>query len=154
MYDPRDYEPEEDDYVRPPDSVVCERLLGGDSNEYMPVPTWSPDTEDHDVEEEYMKQVMRSIEDEYAMEQIQRFERNERETHFAESKKLFTRLSSIDKPNTDIYASVLSMIALYEEDPRLCPPMTATDYERFADILAKTRLPNEERERWTKLVSI
>jgi hypothetical protein len=144
------YEPD-DDFVRPPDHVVCERLLGGDLFEYMPVSTRDDEA---DTDQEYMRQVMKSIEDEYALEQIAEFERKERETHFVESKRIFVRLSHMDKINSDIYTTALSTILLYEECNIMHQPMNSTEYQRFADILSKIRIPKEEYERWNTLVTI
>ncbi len=136
------YSDYDEDAIRPPDQVVRECLI---HTNYQ-----------SNADDDLMNQIMKSSAEEYDLidmsEQLCEYDKKERETHFADTKKVLTRLSHVDQKNYDIYTTVLSILMLYEEGAIQTQTMDADFCSRFFSILSGIRIPQEERERCERLI--
>ena len=162
------YSEEDEDDVRPPDPIRLERLVD------TPIFSNSINTEFHEslgrvvgfdesvggvnsvdsVDNDILNLVLEETakeHDEAIMNQIHELERKD---HFAESKKVFMRLSHIDKQHADMYNQLLSFITLYEDGYITRQPVSLDFSISFFEILAKIRVPKEEIERWAAFLYV
>ena len=157
---------EEEDDVRPPDPIRLERLVD------TPIFSNSINTEFHDfldriggfdesvggfdesVDNDILKMVLQETAKDHDEEIMNQIHELERKSHFAESKKVFMRLSHIDKQHADMYNQILSFITLYEDGYITRQPVSLDFNIFFFEILAKIRVPKEEIGRWTTFLYV
>ena len=160
------YSEEDEDDVRPPDPIRLERLVD------TPMFSNSINTEFHDfldriggfdesvggfdesVDNDILKMVLQETAKDHDEEIMNQIHELERKSHFAESKKVFMRLSHIDKQHADMYNQILSFITLYEDGYITRQPVSLDFNIFFFEILAKIRVPKEEIGRWTTFLYV
>jgi len=171
---------EEEDDVRPPDPIRLERLVDtpifsnsintefhdfldriggfdesvGGFDESVGGFDESVGGFDESVDNDILKMVLQETAKDHDEEIMNQIHELERKSHFAESKKVFMRLSHIDKQHADMYNQILSFITLYEDGYITRQPVSLDFNIFFFEILAKIRVPKEEIGRWTTFLYV
>ena len=126
----------DDDYIRPPDSVTTERLI--DYNHTFT-----------NLNSE-LNTVIEMSKNEYNL--LQEQEQQSRQCKFHNIKKQINKIILFDKPNLRYYELILTIIEMIE----LCLineyNMHENEYLNIFKILKTIRLPNNEFEEFKKLI--
>jgi hypothetical protein len=134
----------EEYYVRPPDSVIRERLIAN-INCDRPV-----------SEEEKLSEIVAQSELDYelqlAMEESERDEAlrqifEYRKTHFTALKRKFAQFQQIDKSNARFYELILSHISEYELGTLTRVEVDVDFYNKLINTLGNMRAPDAETHR-------
>jgi hypothetical protein len=129
---------DDNDYIRPPDSVRTERLI--DYNHTFT---------DTDLNSE-LNTVIEKSKNEYNL--LQEQEQESRQRKFHNIKIQMSKLILFDRPNLHYYELILTIIEMFE----LCLinqyNMHENEYMNIFKILKSIRLPNNEIEEFKKII--
>ena len=142
--------PDDNDWVRPPDEVVRETLIptGMYSPPMYPIHDYPSETDI--IQESWREYQAQQIEME---ETFLANEKKERTLSFVQSKTQLERLMKIDQ-GEPAYAILLNYIAIYEEGMAEHFQVSIDDYHCLHKIISRIRIPEPERERFTRLICI
>ena len=127
-----------DDYIRPPDSVITERLI--DFNDTFM---------DTDLNSE-LNTAIEMSKNEYNL--LQEEEQQSRQRKFHNIKIQISKIILFDKPNLRYYELILTIIEMFELGLINEYNMNENEYMNIFKILKSIRLPNNEFEEFKKII--
>lgn len=135
-----------DDDVREPDSVVIDKLIDNDNTDnnydFEKILQQSIEQSKH----EYEKQ------EQEILELIIQQEKTERLTMFVSLKQYIKRMEIIDKPNSQLFGTLLSIIEMYENGYITTYLIDNDEYEKIFKLISNNRLPKEELNNLRKII--
>ena len=133
-----------DDDVREPDSVVIDKLIDNDNDNYdfEKILQQSIEQSKH----EYEKQ------EQEILELIIQQEKTERLSMFVSLKQYIKRMEIIDKPNSQLFGTLLSIIEMYENGYITTYLIDNDEYEKIFKLISNNRLPKEELNNLRKII--
>jgi hypothetical protein len=131
-----------DDFIRPPDQVKTERLLHNNIDNELNLALELSKNEFNLLQERQEQQV-----NEILQEMTEK-----RCAQCITIKPKLTKLGLIDKPNSRVYSSLLSIIQLYEEGLITKYSLCKEEYDKMFNILKTIRLTNDELNTLSELI--
>ena len=136
-----------DDDVREPDSIVIDKLIDNDNDNdnnynFEKILQQSIDQSKH----EYEKQ------EQEILELIIQQEKTERLSMFVSLKQYIKRMEIIDKPNSQLFGTLLSIIEMYENGYITTYLIDNDEYEKIFKLISNNRLPKEELNNLRKII--
>lgn len=135
-----------DDDVREPDSVVIDKLIDNDNTDnnydFEKILQQSIEQSKH----EYEKQ------EQEILELIIQQEKTERSSMFVSLKQYIKRMEIIDKPNSQLFGTLLSIIEMYENGYITTYLIDNDEYEKIFKLISNNRLPKEELNNLRKII--
>ena len=135
-----------DDDVREPDSIVIDKLIDNDNDDdnynFEKILQQSIDQSKH----EYEKQ------EQEILELIIQQEKTERLSMFVSLKQYIKRMEIIDKPNSQLFGTLLSIIEMYENGYITTYLIDNDEYEKIFKLISNNRLPKEELNNLRKII--
>jgi hypothetical protein len=133
-----------DDDVREPDSVVIDKLIDNndDNYDFEKILQQSIEQSKHDYEKQEQE----------ILELIIQQEKTERLSMFVSLKQYIKRMEIIDKPNSQLFGTLLSIIEMYENGYITTYLIDNDEYEKIFKLISNNRLPKEELNNLRKII--
>ena len=135
-----------DDDVREPDSVVIDKLIDNDNTDnnydFEKILQQSIEQSKHDYEKQEQE----------ILELIIQQEKTERLSMFVSLKQYIKRMEIIDKPNSQLFGTLLSIIEMYENGYITTYLIDNDEYEKIFKLISNNRLPKEELNNLRKII--
>ena len=138
----------DDDYVRPPDAPVRERLISYNTS--------ISDIIEYPNEADIIQQSWREYEDQQN-EMEMTFLANEsleRKEAFLKTKPQLERLMKMDREKSSLYADLLTKITLYEEGWMTHAHVSPDNYIELYQMIQTIRIPQDERSRLATFIAM
>jgi len=132
------------DDVREPDSVVIDKLIDNndDNYDFEKILQQSIEQSKHDYEKQEQE----------ILELIIQQEKTERLSMFVSLKQYIKRMEIIDKPNSQLFGTLLSIIEMYENGYITTYLIDNDEYEKIFKLISNNRLPKEELNNLRKII--
>jgi hypothetical protein len=144
----------QDDNIRPPDSVIRERLIHDINapNDYAPNDYALKKALKISLKELKMKEEEETLN--VICNELREQEQRERENKFTNTKTQLKKLILFDKDNVHYYEIILSVIEMYEQGLIQHYSVDKTEYTNIVSTLKSIRLPSSEVNELTKLIIV
>ena len=135
-----------DDDIREPDSIVIDKLIDNDNDDnnydFEKILQQSIEQSKHDYEKQEQE----------ILELIIQQEKTERLSMFVSLKQYIKRMEIIDKPNSQLFGTLLSIIEMYENGYITTYLIDNDEYEKIFKLISNNRLPKEELNNLRKII--
>lgn len=138
-----------DDYIRPPDSVKKERLIGSD-NEFDDIQNTQTNYDFNSLSDIDFNQILKQSLEDFELEEDQKIrdmiakERKEQTERYVSIRNKLQKIQNYDVANKEMYNTIISIIEMFEMEYLDTYALDETSYKNIFKLLKSIRLTKEE----------
>jgi hypothetical protein len=149
MHQPNNDNSDNDDYIRPPDSVKKERLIGSD-NEFDDIQNTQTNYDFNSLSDIDFNQILKQSLEDFELEEDQKIrdmiakERKEQTEKYVSIRNKLQKIQNYDVANKEMYNTIISIIEMFEMEYLDTYALDETSYKNIFKLLKSIRLTKEE----------